>query len=137
MQRSVMIYTATALTAIAATALGGITAASAASVPTKLTGVPKAAIAVAAPAPMFVRKAAGRGGVCAIVVPARTLKSVKGIAKAVIAVPVPAVRAIAVPALAPTGTTKAALGTPTTATGLARMCITVLPALAPRSVNKG
>ena len=133
MRRNVMISTATVFTAIAATAPGGITTASAASaahVPTKLTGVPKAAIAVRDLAPSL-RKAAGPAAVC-IAVAAATTKSVKGVAK-----PAIARAAIAVPAPAPTSSTKPALLAPTTVTFPAEVCVTLVPAQAPTSVKKG
>jgi hypothetical protein len=96
MRRNVMIYTATTLTAIAATALGGITSASA---------------SAATPPPTYVKTAAGPAG-CAIAVRAAARTYAKEAAKAAIAVPAPALGS----------STEPALPAPATAIALSRAC---------------
>jgi len=130
MRRNVMISTATALTAIAATALGGITAASASAatgVPTTLTGSPGAAIAVSATAPIYVETGTGPGRVCAIALPAPTQGYAKRVAKGV-AVEVAKGGAIAVAATALGSTTKPALAL--SGACPARGCAIAVPATA-------
>ncbi len=136
MRRNVMISTAVTFTAIAATVLGSVTAASAASaahVPTKLTGVPKAAIAVRAVAPTALKKGNGPIAVCVSGVPAAGTKPVR-VARAAAEAGI-AKGAIAVPASPLTGIAKSVRLTPTTVAAPAGVC-TLVAASVPASLSK-